>query len=104
MWSSVHPFSIMLPRQELQDHRNGVFLDVTGIKPCPDLSPNQNTLRIASGTESTLIRKGTRLHLSVVRFCALCTTVNGGVGGRLSMGGSVQDGWRIGPCESVWPQ
>ncbi|GFX35785.1 uncharacterized protein TNCV_745781 [Trichonephila clavipes] len=33
------------------------FLDVTGIKPCPDLSPNKNTLRIASGTEPTLIRK-----------------------------------------------
>ncbi|GFW34815.1 uncharacterized protein TNCV_698031 [Trichonephila clavipes] len=33
------------------------FLDVTGIKPCPDLSPNQNALRIASGTEPTLICK-----------------------------------------------
>ncbi|GFW40182.1 uncharacterized protein TNCV_5118651 [Trichonephila clavipes] len=33
------------------------FLDVTGIKPRPDLSPNQYTLRIASGTEPTLIRK-----------------------------------------------
>ncbi|GFU52508.1 uncharacterized protein TNCV_2115061 [Trichonephila clavipes] len=33
------------------------FLDVTGIKPCPNLSPNQNALRIASGTEPTLIRK-----------------------------------------------
>ncbi|GFS59295.1 uncharacterized protein TNCV_4570961 [Trichonephila clavipes] len=33
------------------------FLDVTGIKPCSDLSPNQNALRIASGTEPTLIRK-----------------------------------------------
>ncbi|GFU06590.1 uncharacterized protein TNCV_1002291 [Trichonephila clavipes] len=33
------------------------FLDVTGIKPCPYLSPNQNALRIASGTEPTLIRK-----------------------------------------------
>ncbi|GFW91081.1 uncharacterized protein TNCV_1759551 [Trichonephila clavipes] len=33
------------------------FLDVTGIKPCPDISPNQNALRIASGTEPTLIRK-----------------------------------------------
>ncbi|GFY25330.1 uncharacterized protein TNCV_2484501 [Trichonephila clavipes] len=31
------------------------FLDVTGMKPCPDLSPNQNALRIASGTEPTLI-------------------------------------------------
>ncbi|GFV89967.1 uncharacterized protein TNCV_4643091 [Trichonephila clavipes] len=33
------------------------FLDVTGIKPGPDLSPNQNTLRIAYGTEPTLTRK-----------------------------------------------
>ncbi|GFW52500.1 hypothetical protein TNCV_404281 [Trichonephila clavipes] len=33
------------------------FLDVTGIKPCPDLSSNQNSLRIASSTEPTLIRK-----------------------------------------------
>ncbi|GFS69952.1 uncharacterized protein TNCV_3102411 [Trichonephila clavipes] len=33
------------------------FFDVTGIKPCPNLSPNQNALRIASGTEPTLIRK-----------------------------------------------
>ncbi|GFV51959.1 uncharacterized protein TNCV_1323121 [Trichonephila clavipes] len=33
------------------------FLDVTGIKSCPDLSPNQNVWRIASGTEPTLIRK-----------------------------------------------
>ncbi|GFY34801.1 uncharacterized protein TNCV_844961 [Trichonephila clavipes] len=33
------------------------FLDVTGIKPRLDLSPNQNALRIASGTEPTLIRK-----------------------------------------------
>ncbi|GFU23221.1 uncharacterized protein TNCV_249341 [Trichonephila clavipes] len=33
------------------------FLDVTGIKLGPDLSPNQNALRISSGTESTLIRK-----------------------------------------------
>ncbi|GFT52895.1 uncharacterized protein TNCV_1460031 [Trichonephila clavipes] len=33
------------------------FLDVTDIKPCPDLSANQNALRIASGTEPTLIRK-----------------------------------------------
>ncbi|GFW23909.1 uncharacterized protein TNCV_945931 [Trichonephila clavipes] len=27
------------------------FLDVTGIKPCPDLSPNQNAFRIASGDD-----------------------------------------------------
>ncbi|GFY09180.1 uncharacterized protein TNCV_4663701 [Trichonephila clavipes] len=33
------------------------FLDVTGIKPGPDFSPNQKALRIASGTEPTLIRK-----------------------------------------------
>ncbi|GFT10198.1 uncharacterized protein TNCV_3734931 [Trichonephila clavipes] len=33
------------------------FLGVTGIKPGPDLSPNQNALRITSGTELTLIHK-----------------------------------------------
>ncbi|GFX93028.1 uncharacterized protein TNCV_139721 [Trichonephila clavipes] len=33
------------------------FLDVTGMKPRPDLSPNQNALRIASGTEPTIMRK-----------------------------------------------
>ncbi|GFX85720.1 uncharacterized protein TNCV_2471221 [Trichonephila clavipes] len=33
------------------------FLDVTGMKPGPDLSANQNTLRIASGSEPNLIRK-----------------------------------------------
>ncbi|GFW25580.1 uncharacterized protein TNCV_1308411 [Trichonephila clavipes] len=33
------------------------FLDVTGIKPAPYLSPNQNALRITSGTEPTLILK-----------------------------------------------
>ncbi|GFV46007.1 uncharacterized protein TNCV_2200171 [Trichonephila clavipes] len=33
------------------------FLRVTGIKPGPDLSPNQNALRITSGTEPTLIYK-----------------------------------------------
>ncbi|GFX22539.1 uncharacterized protein TNCV_2784751 [Trichonephila clavipes] len=34
------------------------FLDVNGINPGPDLSLNQNSLKIASGTELTLIRKG----------------------------------------------
>ncbi|GFX21122.1 hypothetical protein TNCV_4367011 [Trichonephila clavipes] len=48
------------------------FLDVTGIKPCPDLSPNQNALRIASGTEPTFIRKEDTTPLTVVQFlCSL---------------------------------
>ncbi|GFW33096.1 hypothetical protein TNCV_2110261 [Trichonephila clavipes] len=48
------------------------FLDVTGIKPCPDLSPNQNALRIASGTEPTLIREEDTTPLTVVQFlCSL---------------------------------
>ncbi|GFW45615.1 uncharacterized protein TNCV_3245531 [Trichonephila clavipes] len=42
------------------------FLDVTGIKPCPDLSSNQNALRIASGTEPTLILKEDTTQLKVV--------------------------------------
>ncbi|GFS79860.1 uncharacterized protein TNCV_750401 [Trichonephila clavipes] len=48
------------------------FLDVTGIKPCSDLSLNQNALRIASGTEPTLIRKKDTTPLTVVQFlCSL---------------------------------
>ncbi|GFW88055.1 uncharacterized protein TNCV_217271 [Trichonephila clavipes] len=48
------------------------FLDVTGIKPCPYLSPNENALRIASGTEPTLIRKEDTTPLTVVQFlCSL---------------------------------
>ncbi|GFT38711.1 hypothetical protein TNCV_1498991 [Trichonephila clavipes] len=49
------------------------FLDVTGIKPDnPDLSANQNALRIASGTEPTLIRKEDTTPLTVVHFlCSL---------------------------------
>ncbi|GFW94914.1 uncharacterized protein TNCV_3397931 [Trichonephila clavipes] len=42
------------------------FFDATGIKPCPDLSPNQNALRIASGTEPTLICKENTTPLTVV--------------------------------------
>ncbi|GFV46921.1 transposable element Tcb1 transposase [Trichonephila clavipes] len=48
------------------------FLGVTGIKLCPDISPNQNALRIASGTEPTLIRKEDTTLLTVVQFlCSL---------------------------------
>ncbi|GFS69184.1 uncharacterized protein TNCV_4010321 [Trichonephila clavipes] len=47
------------------------FLDVTGIKKCPDLSPNQNALRLASGTEPTLIRKEDTTPLTVVQFFLL---------------------------------
>ncbi|GFW65247.1 hypothetical protein TNCV_395131 [Trichonephila clavipes] len=32
------------------------FRDVTGMESCPDISPNQLTLRIASGTATNLIR------------------------------------------------
>ncbi|GFV93111.1 uncharacterized protein TNCV_2552021 [Trichonephila clavipes] len=46
------------------------FLDVTGIKPGLDLSPNQNALRIASGTEPTLIRK--RGHDSIDQLSSFC--------------------------------
>ncbi|GFV26904.1 hypothetical protein TNCV_1452531 [Trichonephila clavipes] len=48
------------------------FFDVTGIKPCPDLSPNQNALRIVSGTDPTLIRKEDTTPLTVAQFlCSL---------------------------------
>ena len=33
------------------------YHDLTGIKPCPDFSPNQMASRITCGTETTLIRK-----------------------------------------------
>ncbi|GFV44696.1 uncharacterized protein TNCV_212491 [Trichonephila clavipes] len=39
------------------------FLDVTGIKPGPYLSRNQNALRIASGTEATLILEEDTIRL-----------------------------------------
>ncbi|GFV28951.1 hypothetical protein TNCV_618931 [Trichonephila clavipes] len=72
MWSSVHPFSIMPPDKNSRTTEMVSFLDVTGIKPCPDLSPNQNALRIASGTEPTLIRKEDTTPLTVVQFlCSL---------------------------------
>ncbi|GFW48209.1 uncharacterized protein TNCV_2382931 [Trichonephila clavipes] len=44
------------------------FLDFTGIKPCSDLPPNQNALRITSGTEPTLILKEDTTPLTVVQF------------------------------------
>ncbi|GFV37076.1 uncharacterized protein TNCV_791631 [Trichonephila clavipes] len=47
------------------------FLDVTGVRPCPDLSPNQNALRIASSTEPTLIRKEDTIPLTVVQFSCI---------------------------------
>ncbi|GFV36921.1 hypothetical protein TNCV_4767191 [Trichonephila clavipes] len=73
--------------QELQDHRNGVFPDVTGIKLVP-ISPNQNALRIASGTEQTLIRKEDTISLiSYPVFVLFSITINGG---QLSTGGIVQ--------------
>ncbi|GFX97138.1 uncharacterized protein TNCV_556281 [Trichonephila clavipes] len=74
------------------------FLDVTGIKTDLDLSSNQNALRIASGTEQTLIRKEDTTPLISCPVFVL-------VGSQLSTGDSVQDGGRIGPlCEGVWPQ
>ncbi|GFV93135.1 uncharacterized protein TNCV_2552261 [Trichonephila clavipes] len=48
------------------------FLDATGIKPY--LSPNQNALRITSGTDPTLIRKEDTTPLTVAQF--LCSLHN----------------------------
>ncbi|GFX50954.1 uncharacterized protein TNCV_2733051 [Trichonephila clavipes] len=62
------------------------FLDVTAIKPCPDLSPKQNALKIASGTEPTLFCKEDMTPLTVVQFLGSlhhckrwrrCSTFNG---------------------------
>ncbi|GFX90868.1 uncharacterized protein TNCV_3166991 [Trichonephila clavipes] len=80
------------------------FIDVTGIKPCSDLSPNQNALRIASGTEPTRIRKEDTTPLAVVPFlCSLhhCkrwrrwSTFNGRQRSRRAN--------RPPLCEGVWP-
>ncbi|GFY25910.1 uncharacterized protein TNCV_1916601 [Trichonephila clavipes] len=48
------------------------FLDITGIKPCSDISPNQKALRIASGTEPTLIRKEDTTPLISCPVFVLC--------------------------------
>ncbi|GFU81828.1 hypothetical protein TNCV_4524841 [Trichonephila clavipes] len=80
------------------------FLDVTGIKPCPDLSPNQNALRIASGTEPTLIRKEDTTPLRVVQF--LCSLHHCKRWRRWStFNGRQRSGRRANrpPCEGVWP-
>ncbi|GFV26203.1 hypothetical protein TNCV_3150031 [Trichonephila clavipes] len=37
--------------------------DVTGLQPCPDLSPNQLALGIPFSTKTTLIRKEDRILL-----------------------------------------
>ncbi|GFU40578.1 hypothetical protein TNCV_3229781 [Trichonephila clavipes] len=55
---TVSPYSAPDCPTVLQDHRNAVSLrDLFGLKPCPDLSPNPLALRIACGTEKTLIHK-----------------------------------------------
>ncbi|GFX22853.1 hypothetical protein TNCV_2605951 [Trichonephila clavipes] len=62
------------------------------------------TRRMLSSNRLSSVKR-TRLHGQLSSFCALCTNVNGGVGGQLSTGGNVQDGGRTGPlCEGVWPQ
>ncbi|GFV67338.1 uncharacterized protein TNCV_3670931 [Trichonephila clavipes] len=71
------------------------FLDVTGIKPCPDVSPNQNALRIASGTEPTLSRKEDTTPLTVVQFLCSLHHCKRWRRWSISTGGSVQDGGRI---------
>ncbi|GFX33631.1 uncharacterized protein TNCV_1932981 [Trichonephila clavipes] len=81
------------------------FLDVTGIKPGPSFSPNQNTLRIASGTEPTLIRKEDMTPLSVVQF--LCSLHHCKRWRRWStFNGRQRSGRRanMALCEGVWPQ
>ncbi|GFU53073.1 hypothetical protein TNCV_3098571 [Trichonephila clavipes] len=82
------------------------FLDDTGIKPCPDLSPNQNALRIASGTEPSLIRKEDTTPLTVVQF--LCSLHHCKRWRRWStFNGRQRSGRRANRpplCEGVWPQ
>ena len=47
------------------------FHDVTGMQPCPDLSPNQLAFRIAFGTETTLICKENMTPLMQCPVCVL---------------------------------
>ncbi|GFW36635.1 hypothetical protein TNCV_1956351 [Trichonephila clavipes] len=47
-------------------------IDVSGMKPCPDISPNQLALKIACGTKMTLIRKEDTIPLMRCPFfCSL---------------------------------
>ncbi|GFY07367.1 hypothetical protein TNCV_5085521 [Trichonephila clavipes] len=81
--------------------------DVTKMKPCADLSPNQLTLRIPRGSETTLLRKEVTTPLmrrTVFFCCSPCTTLNGAFDDYLSKGCRVQRGERIGlRCEDVLP-
>ncbi|GFV23024.1 hypothetical protein TNCV_4069771 [Trichonephila clavipes] len=54
MWYFVRPFSIVPPQTRTHSRTTVMvsFLDVTGIKPCPDLSPNQNA-RLATVNHDT---------------------------------------------------
>ncbi|GFW29727.1 uncharacterized protein TNCV_3935941 [Trichonephila clavipes] len=47
--------------------------DVTGMKPCSNFSPNQLVLRIALGTETTLIRKEDTAPLIICLIFVLLT-------------------------------
>ncbi|GFT43496.1 uncharacterized protein TNCV_815411 [Trichonephila clavipes] len=78
------------------------FLDVTSIKPCPNLSPNQNALRIASGTEPTLIRKEDTTPLTVVQF--LSSLYHCKRWRRWSTFNGRQRSGQGPLCEGVWPQ
>ncbi|GFV78690.1 hypothetical protein TNCV_1764541 [Trichonephila clavipes] len=105
MWSSVRPVQHIASPDKISRTTVVVsFLDVTGIKPCPNLSPKQNASRIASGTEPTLARKEDTTPLTVVQFlCFLhhCkqwrwwSTFNG----------RQRSGRRVNRplCEGVWP-
>ncbi|GFX88364.1 HTH_Tnp_Tc3_2 domain-containing protein [Trichonephila clavipes] len=67
--------------------------------------PNQNALRITSGTEPTLIHEEHTTPLVSCPVFVLSASLHHIIGGQLSTGGSIQDGGRIDLlCEGVWPQ
>ncbi|GFV19681.1 uncharacterized protein TNCV_479071 [Trichonephila clavipes] len=63
------------------------FFDVTGMKPCPNLSLNQLALRIACGIDKILSCKEDMIPLMrCPGFCALYITLNSAADGQLSKG------------------
>ncbi|GFX16752.1 uncharacterized protein TNCV_4187271 [Trichonephila clavipes] len=81
------------------------FHDITRMKPCPGLSPNQLSLGIAYGTETAFIREEDTTSFMRCPVFVLLTTLNGAAGDQLSKRCSVQDGGQIGNlCEGVWLQ
>ncbi|GFW12585.1 hypothetical protein TNCV_818371 [Trichonephila clavipes] len=81
----------MFSRRQLKDHQNDLFPCITGVKLCFNLSPNHLALRIACGTETSLVCKENDSVDEMSSFYAPYTILNGVVDSQLSKGCSVQD-------------